>query len=125
MKRPYRMMVFAAALLALSGCGSAGDADEGAVAAQEDAAPPEPAEAVLAVDGEGLLEQVRVSDGEARVVALRNVAEGHITTAALKEEDGRLVYVYDVEIAGRPGTTRVRVDALTADVLSPEDVTTG
>lgn len=125
MKRPYRMMVFAAALLALSGCGSAGDADEGAVAAQEDAAPPEPAEAVLAVDGEGLLEQVRVSDGEARVVALRNVAEGHIATAALKEEDGRLVYVYDVEIEGRPGTTRVRVDALTADVLPPEDVTTG
>ncbi len=86
-------------------------------AAEPMAAPGE--DAVLEQEGEGLMDRVKVSDGEARVVALTRVSGGRIVRAALGERDGRLAYTYDMVVEARPGmVTKVVVDALTAEVVS-------
>lgn len=71
----------------------------------------------LLFDDEALLERIRVSDGEARFIARGEVPDGRLLSATLAEEDGRLIYVYDLEVEGAPGVTRVVVDALNARVV--------
>jgi uncharacterized membrane protein YkoI len=76
-------------------------------------------DAVLVEEGEGLLARVKISDGEARVLALVKVSGGRIVRAVLEEEGGRLVYAYDLVVEARPGMiTEVLVDALTGEVVS-------
>lgn len=116
----------AAALAAAAACAERGEPAAQASGKQDSAAVAQAAESMaapgedakLAVEGEGLLDRVKVSDGEARVVALTKVSGGRIVRAALEEEGGRLVYSYDLVVEAKPGMiTEVRVDALTAEVV--------
>lgn len=130
MKKLFLAALMSVTLVALPACGERGEEtseaseaseseDSAAVAeaAEPMAAPGE--EAVLAVEGEGLLARVKVSDSEARVIALTKVSGGRIVRAALEEEDGRLVYSYELVVEAKPGMiTEVLVDALTGEVVS-------
>lgn len=81
-------------------------------------------DAVLVEEGEGLLERVRISDGEARVVALMKVSGGRIVRATLEEKDRRLAYAYDMVVEAKPGiVVEVVVDALTGAVVSVTEET--
>lgn len=90
----------------------------GALEAEAPHLPAAPPDGVaLLFDDEALLERIRVSDGEARFIARRDVPGGRIVRAELTEEEGRLVYAYDLEVDGAPGVARVVVDALNARVV--------
>ncbi|NJD18966.1 MAG: hypothetical protein FIA95_06745 [Gemmatimonadetes bacterium] len=86
--------------------------------AEEESAPG--AEAKLEVTAPSLLAKAKVTDQAARAAALARVPGGRITGAELEEEDGKLIYSYDVKVEGKEGAEEVHVDALTGQVLSVE-----
>ncbi|MFY0579953.1 PepSY domain-containing protein [Cystobacter fuscus] len=45
---------------------------------------------------------------------------GRVRSAELEEEEGRLVYSFDIAVKGKPGIEEVQVDALTGEVASVE-----
>jgi uncharacterized membrane protein YkoI len=71
---------------------------------------------VLEEDSPWLLQRARVSDANARVIALHRIRGGSIVEAELEEEDGRLVYSYEIRVADGRGF--VEIDASTGAVLS-------
>lgn len=128
----YRLLLplFSVALFAFAACGGdvavADEAEEvgGAPDVEAPQLPAAPPDGVaLLFDDEALLERIRVSDGEARFIARGEVPDGRLLSATLAEEDRRLIYVYDLEVEGAPGVTRVVVDALNARVVrsGPEE----
>jgi uncharacterized membrane protein YkoI len=70
----------------------------------------------LEEDSPGLVERARVTDANARVIALQRMPGGSVVEADLEEEDGRLVYSYEIRVAD--GRGKVEIDATTAAVLS-------
>ena len=72
----------------------------------------------LEEDRPGLLERARVTDANARVIALQRVPGGSIVEAELEEEGGRLVYSYEIRVADGRGI--VEIDARTGAVLSEQ-----
>ena len=68
----------------------------------------------------GLLARARVAEADARALALARVPAGRVVDAELEEEDGRLIYAYDLELDGQPGIMEVEIDAMTGEVLSVE-----
>jgi hypothetical protein len=69
----------------------------------------------LEEDSPGLVEQARVSDANARVLALQRVPGGRVVEAELEEERGRLVYSYEIRLADGRGV--VEIDATTGAVV--------
>jgi uncharacterized membrane protein YkoI len=121
--RKLLLVVTMASAAALAACAErARPAGEEEDAAGEETSEPMAApgqDAVLVEEGEGLLERVRISDGEARVMALMKVSGGRIVRATLEEEDRRLAYAYDMVVEAKPGiVVEVVVDALTGAVVS-------
>jgi hypothetical protein len=72
----------------------------------------------LEEDSPGLLVRARVTDANARVIALQRVPGGRIAEAELEEERGRLVYSYEIRVADGRGF--VEIDARTGAVLSEQ-----
>jgi uncharacterized membrane protein YkoI len=64
---------------------------------------------------DALQARARVSADAARQTALAAVPGGRIVESELEEEDGRLIYSFDIEAAD--GTHDVEIDALTGQVL--------
>lgn len=64
--------------------------------------------------------QAKISDDSARRVALRAVPGGTIAEGELEQEHGKLVYSYDIKVAGKDGVEEVQVDAVTGRVVSRE-----
>jgi Peptidase propeptide and YPEB domain len=62
----------------------------------------------------------KVAEATARATALARVPGGHVTSHELEEEDGRLIYSYDIEVPGRSGVQEVNVDAMTGEVVGEE-----
>jgi uncharacterized membrane protein YkoI len=94
-------------------------AQEAAEAAGEDT-PPKPPVGALVEETPGLMARAKVSDQDARTAALARVPGGRIVGAELEEEDGILIYSYDIAVEGQEGVQEVHVDADTGDVLSVE-----
>jgi hypothetical protein len=69
----------------------------------------------LEEDSPGLMERATVADANARVIALQRMPGGSVVEAELEEEDGRLVYSYEIRVAD--GRGKVEIDATTAAVL--------
>ena len=66
-------------------------------------------------DRSALQERARVSADDARATALAAVHGGKIVESELEDEDGRLIYSFDIEAAD--GTHEVEIDAITGQVL--------
>ena len=68
----------------------------------------------------GLAARARISCREARKTALAAAGKGrlHVRSAELEEEQGKLVYSFDIERKGRGGIEEVLVDASTGEVVS-------
>ena len=45
---------------------------------------------------------------------------GTISDAELEEEDGRLIYSFEIKVAGKSGEEEVHIDATTGDVVKQE-----
>jgi uncharacterized membrane protein YkoI len=71
----------------------------------------------LQEDRPGLTEKVRVTDTNARVIALQRVPGGRIVEAELEMEDGRLLYEYEIRVADGPDIVKAEIDARSGTVV--------
>lgn len=84
--------------------------------AQEAKAPPRKAAKSEAV----LRKEAKVAERDARKTALGAVPGGKVRSHELERENGRLIYSYDIKVAGKPGVEEVNVDALTGEIVAHE-----
>ncbi len=70
-----------------------------------------------------LLAQAKVTEDSARAVALARVPRGSVQGVELEHEHGRLVWSFDLALAGKPGIEEVTVDARTGKIVSVEHET--
>ena len=62
--------------------------------------------------------RAKISETRARELALARVPHGTIKEGELEEEDGRLVWSFDVSVPGTRDITEVQVDAVTGAIVS-------
>ena len=70
-----------------------------------------------------LMREAKVSEADARKVALSRVANGRIQAVELEREDGKLLYSYELKVPAKSGIEEVNVDAITGLVASVEHET--
>jgi uncharacterized membrane protein YkoI len=69
----------------------------------------------------GLLAQATVAPDSAQRLALGRVPGGEITQAELNEENGKLVYSFDIKVAGQDATKEILVDAKSGAVMAGDN----
>jgi uncharacterized membrane protein YkoI len=67
-----------------------------------------------------LARQARVPEARARRTALAQVPGGRVKSEELEREHGKLIYSYDIQVAGRSGIDEVNVDAMTGAVIAKQ-----
>jgi uncharacterized membrane protein YkoI len=123
----------AAGMIALSlvaaGCRGKKEEDSDAAAeAQEQQAPatavvpaPTPDQGVaITEETPGLTAKAKIQPEQARQIALTKIPNGTVTKGELEEEDGKLIYSFDIKVPGAEGITELHVDALTGDIIKTE-----
>jgi uncharacterized membrane protein YkoI len=68
-----------------------------------------------------LLADVKVGEDSARVLALAKLPGGTLEAVELLREAGKLLWVWDIKIAGKRGITEVSVNALDGKVETHEE----
>jgi uncharacterized membrane protein YkoI len=68
----------------------------------------------------GLWAQATLSPDSAIAVALRQIPGATITKAELEEENGALIFSFDLQTAGKSGIDELHVDAKTGAILKTE-----
>ena len=68
----------------------------------------------------GLWARATLAPDSAIKIALARVPGGTISGAELEEEDGRLIYSFELKVAGKSGEEEVHVDAKTGEVVKVE-----
>jgi uncharacterized membrane protein YkoI len=66
----------------------------------------------------GLLKRARITPDAATATAQAKVPKGKIESAEIEDENGRLIYSFDINTAGKSGIDEVNVDAHTGKVVS-------
>lgn len=66
----------------------------------------------------GMLKQAKIASATATASALAKVPGGKVQSAEIEKEDGKLVYSFDIKVAGKSGIDEVLVDAMTGAVIS-------
>jgi uncharacterized membrane protein YkoI len=74
----------------------------------------------IAADKAGLWASATLPADSAVRIALGAVPGGKGTKAELEEENGRLIYSFDLEVDGQEGEHEVHVDAKTGEVVKAE-----
>jgi len=64
--------------------------------------------------------RAKVSRAEAEKAALEKAPDGKIVEGELEEEDGKLIWSFDISRPGTRNVTEVHVDAITGKVLNVE-----
>lgn len=64
----------------------------------------------------GLLKRAKVTADAATAAAQAKVPKGKIASAEIEEENGKLIYSFDVKTKGKTGIDEVNVDAITGKV---------
>jgi uncharacterized membrane protein YkoI len=67
-----------------------------------------------------LVKEAKITEDVAAATALKAVPSGKIDKMELEKEDGKLLYSYDIKVAGKTGVEEVHVDAMTGALLSNE-----
>ena len=71
----------------------------------------------------GLLKKAKITAEAATATAQAKFPKATLKSAELEQEDGKLIYSFDFETAGKSGIDEVAVDAMTGKVLSVEHET--
>jgi len=66
----------------------------------------------------GMLKLAKVTPSAATATALAKVPGGKVQSAEIEKEDGKLVYSFDIKVAGKSGIDEVLVDATSGAVVS-------
>lgn len=67
--------------------------------------------------------EAKVSEDSARAIALRVVPGGTVKEGELEREKGKLLWSFDIKVAGKKGVEEVQVDAITGKVIGREHET--
>ena len=67
-------------------------------------------------DKPGLLKRAKVAPAAAQAAAQAKVPGGTIKSAEIEEENGKLIYSFDIVTKGKSGVDEVNVDAMTGTV---------
>lgn len=67
-----------------------------------------------------LRKEAKVTEPDARKTALAQVPGGKVQSHELERENGKLIYSYDIKVAGKSGVEEVNVDAVTGAVVAHE-----
>jgi Peptidase propeptide and YPEB domain len=67
-----------------------------------------------------LRKEAKVTEADARKIALAAVPNGKVQSHELERENGKLIYSYDIKVAGKPGVEEVNVDAVTGEIVAHE-----
>ena len=104
--------------------GTALTADAPRLSAQGATVPPAQAPAAPKVkvteDKPGLLARARVNPDLATATALARVPGGVVKAGEIEEEGGKLIYSFDIKVAGKRGIEEVHVDAMTGALIKSE-----
>jgi uncharacterized membrane protein YkoI len=65
-----------------------------------------------------LLARAKVTQEQATRTALARVPNGHVESAELESEHGKLVWSFDLAQKGKRGTTEIQVDAISGKIVS-------
>jgi uncharacterized membrane protein YkoI len=68
-------------------------------------------------DEPGLLAQATIKPDSAEKIALASVPGGQIVKREIEREDGKLVYSFDITVAGQTDKKEVKVDAMTGTLV--------
>lgn len=79
-----------------------------------------PAHAKVTEEKRGLFAKAKVTPEAAMATALTRVPGGRVTKGELEEEDGKLLYSFDIKVAGQRGIEELHVDALTGAIIKTE-----
>ncbi len=64
-----------------------------------------------------LRKEAKITLAAATETALKEVPDGKVTEHELEREKGKLVYSFDIKVAGKEGVEEVAVDAITGAVV--------
>lgn len=64
-----------------------------------------------------LRSRAKISETQARAIALGKVANGVVKSSELEEENGKLIYSFDITTPGTSNITEVAVDAISSVVV--------
>lgn len=67
-----------------------------------------------------LRREAKITEADARKTALAAVPGGRVQSHELEREKGRLIYSYDIKVAGRAGVEELNVDAKTGEIVAHE-----
>jgi hypothetical protein len=67
---------------------------------------------------DALAKKAKVTEVVAAKAAMARVPKGAIQAAELEEENGKLIYSYDIKVPGKSGIDEVAVSALTGKVIA-------
>ena len=67
-----------------------------------------------------LRKEAKIAESDARKTALAAVPNGKVQSHELERENGRLIYSYDIKVAGKSGVEEVNVDAKTGEIVAHE-----
>lgn len=67
-----------------------------------------------------LRKEAKITERDARKIALAQVPGGKVESHELERENGKLIYSYDIKVAGKSGVEEVNVDAITGEVVAHE-----
>ena len=62
--------------------------------------------------------RAKITEAKAREIARTKVPKGKIKEGELEEENGRLVWSFDIALKGKKDITEVQVDAITGEIVS-------
>ena len=68
----------------------------------------------------GLLKLATIRPAAAEASALAKIPGGSIRAAEIEKEGGKLIYSFEIKVAGRPGIEEVNVDATNGKVIGVE-----
>ncbi len=65
-----------------------------------------------------LQKEAKISEAAARATAMKEVPNGVIKSAELEREHGKLIYSFDITVAGKSGIDEVNVNAMDGSVVA-------
>ncbi|MEP6620928.1 MAG: PepSY domain-containing protein [bacterium] len=70
-----------------------------------------------------LQKEARMTMADARAMAMRTVPNATIQAGEIEREGGKLIYSFDMKVAGKSGIDEVNIDAMTSKLISKEHET--
>jgi uncharacterized membrane protein YkoI len=71
-------------------------------------------------DKPGLLKRAKISPDSATKLATAAVPNGRVTAGEIEEEDGKLIYSFDLKVPGKSGIEEIHIDPATGAVVGRE-----